>query len=261
MRKPIGLIPLLALCLMLSSSCTRQLQSGVSESEAQQIVVLLRANGIHAEAKPEPNQKKGAASWQVNVAGPSSSVVKAWNLLHENGLPRQKVKGLDDVFANAGMIPTAAEEKARLMTGLSGELTRALDSLPGVVDAKVQVVLPDNSPLVDESRRIPTTASVLIQYHGPFPPLQESEVKNLTAKAVEGLATDNVAVVFKKVEIRSIPEEAMGPISLNSFLETSLLSLAGLASLGTCIVLFLSKKQKRKIKKLEQQLTQTSQAA
>ena len=192
---------LLAVSLpFLLAGCARQLETDLTENDAQQIVVLLRENGINATTELDPNQKKGSPAWMVNVRGQSDTVVRAWKILSENGLPREKVKGLDDVFANSGMIPTAAEEKARLLSGIDGELTRTLHSLPGVVDARVQVVLPDNSPLVDRSQQPPPTASALIQFHGDELPLKEAEVKDLMAKSVPGLTPTNAAASVNVIQ-------------------------------------------------------------
>lgn len=247
---------LLMACMLFLSGCSRQLETGLTQDDAQQIVVVLRENGIHAEAELDLTQKKDAAAWLVNVRGQNDTVIRAWKILRENGLPREKVKGLDDVFANAGIIPTAAEEKARLISGIDGELTRTMDSLPGVVDARVQVVLPDNTPLLDKSQQSPPTASALIQFRGDQPPLKDVEVKSLMAKSVEGLAPENVAVVFKKVEITPIPKEALGPFSLNVWLEVLAFGLAAVASFASLLVLSLSQQRKLKIKSLEKQLAQ-----
>jgi type III secretion protein J len=262
MRKSrIQICILLAVCLpFLLAGCARQLETGLTENDAQQIVVLLRENGINATTELDPNQKKGSTAWVVNVRGQSDTVVRAWKILSENGLPREKVKGLDEVFANSGMIPTAAEERARLLSGIDGELTRTLHSLPRVVDARVQVVLPDNSPLVDRSQQPPPTASALIQFHGDEPPLKEIEVKNLMAKSVPGLTPDNVAVVFKKVEIKPIPPEGFGPFSINEWLEIAALGVAGVAGIGSLLVLALSQQRKLKIKALEKQLAKAQAA-
>jgi type III secretion protein J len=205
----------------------------------------------------DPTAKKDAATWVVNVRGQSDTLVRAWKILSENGLPREKVKGLDDVFANSGMIPTESEEKARLLSGLDGELTRTLDSVSGVVDARVQVVLPDNTPLIDKSEQSPPTASALIQFRGDQPPLKDIEVKNLIAKSIEGLTPDNVAVVFKQVEVKPIPREALGPLSVSAWLEVAAFGLAGAAGFGSILVLALSQQRKLKIKSLEKQLAKT----
>ncbi|HTF67864.1 MAG TPA: hypothetical protein VK638_34815 [Edaphobacter sp.] len=245
---------LLMVCLLFLAGCSRQLETGLTEDDAQQVVVVLRENGISATTELDLTQKKDAAAWMVNVRGQSDTVIRAWKILNENGLPRKKVKGLDDVFANAGMIPTAGEEKARLLSGLDGELTRTLDSLPGVVDARVQVVLPDNSPLIDKSEQSPPTASALIQFRGDEPPLKDAEVKSLMAKSIEGLTPENVAVVFKKVEIAPLPTEGLGPLSIKAWLEVAAFGMAGAAGLASMLVLSLSQQRKFKIKALEKKL-------
>jgi type III secretion protein J len=256
MTRKYYLLPIVLPAIVLFTGCSHQLETGLSEREAHEIVVALRENGISAEAVMEPGQKKDGSSWQVNVRGQGDTLIKAWQILRENGLPREKVKGLDDVFANSGIIPTAAEEKARLMSGISGELTRTLDSLPGVADARVQLVLPDNSPLLDRNQQTPTTASVLIQYHGNQPPLQEGEVKSLVSKAVEGLSVEGVAVVMKRVESKAIPNKYFGPLPMDYWFSIAALCLAAIAGFGSLSLLFVSKQRKLKIGQLEKQLAE-----
>jgi type III secretion protein J len=246
----------LLLTALLLAGCAQRLESGLTQDDAQQIVVLLRENGINATAELDPTQKKGSESWLVSVRGQSDTVVRAWKLLNENGLPREKVKGLDDVFANAGMIPTAGEEKARLLSGLDGELTRTLDSISGVADARVQVVLPDNNPLVDRAQQTPPTASVLIQYTSDETPLKEPEVQALVARSIEGLSPTNVGVVFKKITVKPLPREVLGGMSVSGWLEVAALSAAGLGGVASLVVFSLSQKHKFKIKALEKQLAQ-----
>ena len=137
----------LALTLWLSGCVTHELQSDLTEPDAQEIVVLLKDNGIDAFAARSAGEKKGEEKWSVSIRGGDQNLARSWRVLQENGLPRQKDKGLEDVFANPGMIPTATEEKARLLVGISGEISRTLKSISGIVDARVLVVLPENSPL------------------------------------------------------------------------------------------------------------------
>jgi type III secretion protein J len=188
------LLTALALTLFLSACVTHELQSELSEQDAQEIVVVLNENGIDASAVKGASEKKGEEKWNVVIRGGDQNLARAWRVLQENGLPRQKDKGLEDVFSNSGMIPTATEEKARLLVGISGEINRTLKSIAGVVDARVLVVMPESSPLLDRSERTLPTASVLIKYRGRDLPLSEEDVKKLVARAVEGLQPENVAV-------------------------------------------------------------------
>jgi type III secretion protein J len=248
-------------CILFLAGCSKQLASGLSEDDGQKIVVLLRENNINASLQVDPTAKKDAATWIVSVRGRQDTLVRAWKLLEENGLPREKVKGLDSVFQDAGMIPTASQEKARLLSGLNGEITRALDSLPDVADARVQVVLPENTPLLDKSQQAQPTASVLLQYRSSAPPLSELEIQNLVAKSVEGLAPNNVAVIFKKVAVQPIPTEVLGTLPLSEWMEIGAAALAFVAAITSLLVISVSKVRKRKIKSLEKQLEELRNGA
>jgi type III secretion protein J len=248
------LLIVLALTVLLSGCVTHELQSGLDEQEAQEIVVLLTENGIDAFSAKTAGEKKGEEKWAVSIRGGDENLARAWKVLEENGLPREKDKGLDDVFANPGMIPTATEEKARLLVGISGEIDRTLKSVAGVVDARAIVVLPDSSPLLDKSERVPPTASVLIKYRGNTLPLSEDDVKKLVARAVEGLQPENVAVVYKKIEPRPVPDRSVIPILGNQEFLVAALALLAVSSLGCLGMVAKARWQRSKIETLEQQL-------
>jgi type III secretion protein J len=194
----IRIVLLVAIALTQLACLKSELGAGLTEAESQEMIVLLKNHGLNAQRTFVP-KGKDQGSWTVYVSGGNQNLVVAWRVLQENGLPRERVKGLDDVFSQTGLIPTASEEKAKLLVGLTGEITRTLKSIDGIVDARVHVVLPDNSPLLDKSQWAPTTASVLIKHKWQQPPLSEADVKSLVAKGVQGLTPDQVAVVFKSV--------------------------------------------------------------
>ena len=240
--------------LFVLAACSRKLATGLNERDAQEIVVTLREHGIDSATEIEPGSKKEGAAWQVNVRGGSDKAVEAWNVLRENRLPRKRERGLEAVFSNSGLIPTAGEEKARLMLALAGELTNTLDSINGVVDAHVSVVVPDNSPLLDKSQQNPPTASVLVRYQGSQPPLTEAEIKGLVAKGVEGLTADNVSVVWKRVVDKPLPPRSYGPLLANEWIVLCSLTFAGFTSVGSLMLVFVSRRRKAQIQKLEREI-------
>lgn len=249
------LLIVLGMTIFLSACVTHELQSGLSEQDAQEIVVLLNENGIDAFSAKAPAEKKGEEKWTVSIRGGDQNLARAWRVLEDNGLPREKDKGLEDVFSNPGMIPTATEEKARLLVGISGEINRTLKSIAGVVDARVLVVLPDSSPLLDKSERVPPTASVLIKYRGKDLPLSEEDIKKLVARAVEGLQPENVAVVYKKIEPKFSPDRNLIPLLGNQEFLVAALVLLTISSLGCLALVAKSRWQRSKIETLQQQLT------
>jgi type III secretion protein J len=237
---------LLAATLMLTGCIKNELQTGLSEQEAQDIIVLLKQNGLETQRALVARGKE-TPSWTVSVLGGNHNLVVAWRILQENGLPRQKVKGLDEVFSTGGLIPTASEEKAKLLVGLTGEITRTLNTIAGVVEARVHVVLPDNNPLMDRSQWSAPTASVLIKHRGKEPPLQEAEVKALVAKSVQGLTPEQVAVVFKNVPV--MPSSAR---EVSFFLGNQELTLAAVALMAFAAVLALI--QTAQVRRLKHQI-------
>ncbi len=253
------LLVIVGLTVLLSACVTHSLQTGLSEQDAQEIVVLLNENGIDASAAKGVSEKKGEEKWDVVIRGGDQNLSRAWRVLQENGLPRQKDKGLEDVFANSGMIPTATEEKARLLLGISGEISRALKSVAGVVDAHVLVVMPESSPLLDKTDRVPPTASVLVKYRGKDAPLAEEEIKKLVARAVEGLQPENVAVVYKKIELKQAADRNLVPQLGNQEFLLASLSLLTISSIGCLALVGKSRWQRSKIETLEKQLQTAAQ--
>jgi type III secretion protein J len=250
---PAAIVPVLMLCGCMS----REVGSGLSEQDAQEIVAVLKEGGLEATpVRTAGADRNAAATWTVKVRGSGQNAVLAWRLLQENGLPRQQVKGLDEVFSTTGMIPTASEEKARLLMALSGELSRTLKSVQGVVDARVQIVLPENSPLLDKSQLSLTTASVLIRYRGSQPPLTEDEVKKLVAHGIEGLQVENVGVVFKRSDPVRQPRRDVGWYLGDPQIVVASLALMTIACLGALALVFRSWRYRATIRELQARIKQ-----
>lgn len=239
--------------VLLTGCMQKQLQTGLTEQEAQEIMVLLKENGVDATRQLMPGDSE-VPTWAVSVKGGDQDYFLAMKILQERGLPREKAKGLEDVFSKSGLIPTAGEEKARLIVGLSGEMARTLKSVAGVVDARVHVVLPENSPLVDKSQWSLTTTSVLLKYQGDQVPLREDEIRNLVARGIEGLQPENVAVVFKKVESKAVPRRNPRWYLGSQGVVLASLGLLVLSTAGSLLLLARGRQQRSKIQSLTRQI-------
>ncbi|MBI1352752.1 MAG: hypothetical protein GC160_00290 [Acidobacteria bacterium] len=245
-------LAVVALAALASTGCLRQeLVSGLDERESQEIIVLLESYGLDG-VREMVAQERAEPTWTVLVRGGDQNRVTAWKVLQENGLPRERVQGLSDVFAEQGMIPTETQEKAKILVGLSGEMSRTLRSIKGVVDARVHVVLPEDNPLVDEERRAKPSASVLIRYAGDKPPIAQADVLRLVAKGVEGLQEDQIAVVFHKVEQTPIAQSDLAWAPTTDELLVASLALLGVLGLLSLILLGRLRAQTGRVKQLEQ---------
>jgi type III secretion protein J len=169
---------------------TVELQHGLDERQANQVVLTLDQAGIAADKDKEEAGRE--ASFKVRVA--RADAAQAWKVLKANELPRERAKGLLEVFGQPSLIPTATQERALHLSALCGELSRTLEAVDGVLTARVHVSLPEDNPLREGADRVRPAASVLIKAR-PGTALAEDDVRKLVAGSVDGLDPAKVSVV------------------------------------------------------------------
>ncbi len=190
-----------SICLLLCGCLHRTVLSGLPESEAREAAIALYKGNIKPHISKEAKARGGQQDeekWDVDVDGGDRTQVEAWRILQENGLPRHHEPGVEDVYKNSQLIPTAAEERAKALLALSGELSRSIKAIPGVMDARVHVVMPDPTVVRAAADKPKPSASVFVKYANPAP--KDDEIKKLVAGGVEGLEKDQVSIV--KAELK-----------------------------------------------------------
>lgn len=233
----------LALVLVLAS-CAVEIVHDLEELEANQLLASLQQQGIPAEKTR--TVQGSTASYSLKVPGGQAS--KAWRIMREQNLPRPKRLGLGEVFAKPSLVPTATQERALLHHALGEEIAKTLQSVEGVVEARVHLVLPVRDPLApgDAPRPAPR-ASALVRATAPAPIARE-EVQRLVAGAVDGLKPEDVTVVIV-TGARPAPAAAAELARLGPFLVAegsagalkltliAAFALVGLLALGVVIAL------------------------
>lgn len=180
-------------------ACSQVINQGLSEEQANEILVVLERNGIQASKATQ----EGGETVAFNISVPKRDAARAMQILRENDLPQQQAKGFNEVFAKTSLIPTAMEEKAMYLQAVCGELAKTIEAINGVVDARVHVVLPETDILKQELQG-PTTpkAAVLIKYkvrrNGEMP-YKPDDIRRLVANSIEALKPDDVTVVSSQV--------------------------------------------------------------
>lgn len=239
-RRRLSRASVLALTLALGlAGCRAAIESGLPEAQANEVLVALDRQGIHGVKELEP----GASSSSYRVLVASDEVAAALAVLRAEELPRAPDPGLHEVFGGASLVPTATEERARLTAALGGELARSIESIDGVLDARVHVALPDASELPLDAPPPRPRASVLVR-HRAAPDREapdEAAIRRLVAGAIQGMALEDVAVVA--VAAREAPPAraalaSLGPIAVARGSIGMLRALLG-TLLGTNVVLAL----------------------
>ena len=247
-----ALVRRLAFCaLAVLAGCDSAIAGGLDEDQANEIVVALDGQGISALKHKEDGVSE-TPTFRVDVSG--EDVARALNTLRAAELPRHDERGIEEVFGAGGLVPTATEERARYTSALSGELARTLETMDGILDARVHLALPDTRDLPLDAAPAHPRASVLLKYRpGAVRPYDDAAVRAIVAGAVQGMESTDVAVVG--VPARAAPTGAqtalvrIGPIAVTRGSAGALKLLLGgsialnvLVALGAAVLVLRRKK-------------------
>jgi type III secretion protein J len=200
---------LLLSALLLLAACQKEVYSGLSESEANQMIAVLSDAGIVATKSNDGGARDTSErnTWIVEVG--DTEINAALKVLQANGLPKPNFSSLGELFQKQGLVSTPAEERVRYLYGVSQDLSRALQDVEGVVVARVQVVIPENDPLADKIR--PSSAAVYIRYRqGVDLRAMAPMVKDFVAHSIEGLQYDNVSLFLQPTAERVVRVDSLG---------------------------------------------------
>ncbi|MFW5876754.1 MAG: secretion protein [Myxococcota bacterium] len=249
---PIAALVAVTAAGLVAAGCDAALQTGLPEEQADRVLVALHEEGIGASK--ERDGPRGEPSFEIRVA--QDDVAHALAVLRARDLPRSTDPGFEEVFGQGSLVPTPSEEQGRYAAALAGELARSIESIDGVLDARVHVALPDGRDFVlDESRPRPR-ASVLVKHHDGPVPVDDDALQALVAGAVEDLRAQDVSVV--RVAAPQAPHEgteplvAVGPVWVARSSAGTLRALLGFVALaGMCAaagLVILLRRQRRRVR-------------
>ena len=212
-----GIRPAVALAaLLVVAGCSTNILHGIDERAANDATAALERAGIGAEKVPdEGSSGGGGAGYTIRVAGGDGT--RALDLLRALGLPRDKRRGFAETYGQPSLIPTPSEERARYLDATAGEIERTLETVDGVVSARVHLVLEESDPLaVDTKPRSAARAAVLLKARPGAAPIAVADVQKLVAGSVAGLDAGAVGVVITAAadpgEVAAATLSPLGPL-------------------------------------------------
>jgi len=174
------------------AGCKSDIAGKLDDEQSREVMAALGRSGI-------PAHREASADGTFSVGVPAADAARALAALEAEGLPRAHRPGLESLYAQASMIPSPVEEKARFINALSAEIARHLEQLDDVLDASVIITAPEKDPLAPADAVQPrATASVLLTVRSSGLVTQEEQLRHLVAGAAEDLAPADVAIVVAK---------------------------------------------------------------
>jgi type III secretion protein J len=199
-------VPHLALlALLLLGGCGQQEVYGkLTETSANEMIAVLSQSGIAASKVAGEKD-----NWSITVE--PTDFARSVETLRAHGLPHENYDSLGTVFKKEGFTSTPLEERARLIYGLSQELSKTISEIDGVVQARVHLTMPEADPLSREAK--PSAASVFVKYRTGFDlRSQTGAIKALVTNGIDGLTYDRVSVVM--VPAQALPSVATAQNSI-----------------------------------------------
>ncbi|MGH7282739.1 MAG: secretion protein [Polyangiaceae bacterium] len=222
------------------AGCASPVAGNVDDAQADRIVVALGRAGIDAQKAAD-----GANDGKFDVTVAQGDATRALAVLADEGLPEPAARAGIDALGKDELVPSVDAERARLAGALSAELEKSLESVDGVLRARVHLNLPDADPLRDGLPPKSSASVLLTTRPGPSPIAIEA-VQRLVAAGSPSLAAQDVAVVIVPRTAASHPMAdfahvgpiAVAPGSARTLVTLLAVLLALLAATTTAMLVF-----------------------
>ncbi|MBT2869681.1 type III secretion inner membrane ring lipoprotein SctJ [Chromobacterium violaceum] len=200
---------LLLVCALLLTGCKSELYSKLDEAEANQMLALLMYNRIPAEKRTD---KEG-----VGLFVAEDRFVDAVEVLRQNGLPRRKAVGMQDLFPSGQLVSSPEQEEAKLNYLKSQQLEQMLSRMDGVIVAEVTVAQPR---VRDGEEAPPASAAVLVKYSPEVNlPAREAEIRALVRDGIPRLPAERISLSLQRADYRYLPaQQQTAPSRLKTWL-------------------------------------------
>jgi type III secretion protein J len=190
---------LFSLVVLVFAGCRAQIQHGLDERDANEVVSALVAHGFDAKKVAEKGKKPTYA-----VELDDDHATDALRVLTELKLPRPARTTTKDLASQTSLVETPATERMRQMEAQEGDLEQMLEGMDGVESASVELVVP--APPRPGQPAVSSKAAVLVRARPEALErltAQRGGLQSLIAGAVDGLKADDVAVVLDPVVVRA----------------------------------------------------------
>src|SRR5262245_18806382 len=111
----------LGVVALLGAGCGVELEHGLDERQANDVLGALAEGGLQVDKLPED------VPGRYTIVVDRDQTGRATSILRELELPREPRKGITETFAGNGLLPSPLEERARYAAALAVELERTLE--------------------------------------------------------------------------------------------------------------------------------------
>jgi len=142
-------------------------------------------------------------------------------MLAQEGLPKGGSIGFDEIFSKSRLGTTEWERRIQYNQALQGELSRAIEMMESVEQAKVYIVQQEDSLFIEPNSNYEPSAAVFLQLKSGLEMTKEeiTGIINLITYSIKNMKPENVTVVDqygRTLSSTSLSQEEDAPESINN---------------------------------------------
>ncbi|WP_175743609.1 EscJ/YscJ/HrcJ family type III secretion inner membrane ring protein [Burkholderia ambifaria] len=188
MRRRLYAMPL----ILLLAACQQQdLLKGLDQRQANEVIAVLQRHNIEAG-----KNDRGKAGYSISVAPPNFAAAVDWLKIYD--LPSRPRIEVAQMFPADSLVSSPRAEKARLYSAIEQRLEQSLQTMDGVLSARVHISYDLDSGEAGRAPK-PVHLSALAVYDRDIEVEQKvTDVKRFLKNSFADVDYDNISVVLSR---------------------------------------------------------------
>ncbi len=173
--------------------------TNLSDQDQVQILALMKKNNV-----------KNFKLEGGNLSVPQDKMLDFRMLLAQDGLPNSGSGVGWEKFDEQSFGQTDFDQRISKLRAIQGELGRTIRRLEPVETARVHIVVPDDTIFADEKKSATASISLRLQPGKNLSQRQIQGILHLVARGVEGLETDQIAIIDQEGNMLTQADDQTG---------------------------------------------------
>ncbi|MTC48412.1 EscJ/YscJ/HrcJ family type III secretion inner membrane ring protein [Providencia alcalifaciens] len=177
--------------LLLNGCKEKNLFKGLDQYQANEVIAVLQMHNIQAD-----KVDNGKSGYSISVAEPDFTAAVYWVKVYE--LPPRPRMEIAQMFPSDSLVSSPIAEKARLYSAIEQRLEQSLQTLEGIVSARVHISYDiDSNESGKGSKPVHLSALAIYERNTPLG-LQVGDIKRFLKNSFADVEYDNISVVLSE---------------------------------------------------------------